>query len=260
MLLGLIPPNCMHESILDGTINLLLPWQLRDLPTDFIQQALTSYTILDNGAAEGSTAGLNELDSLLTKYFDPEGAGEIDELVLPDKLQDCEATRTFVLEAGSLGPLMSWHNDAGVKFMAVAQGKDLAEVMSCVNLYQELDYVDVIGLPRCLNQQFTKQSRLRLSESLNDDPNYTKPIHCLGSYYHFPREMQSLKWIPQVRSMDTSLPWVYGWQGRFVDGMISSREIARPEDYFNVEYDSVQRRTSERNVNICLRWAKAHSG
>ena len=249
MRLALIPPNCMHQSILDGTINLILPWQLKELPTDFVQQALKTYTILDNGAAEGHLTSWNELTVLCQKY-------RPHEVVLPDALGDCETTREYVLQARPYIDALSDANSYTPSIMAVAQGQSLAEIMSCVNLYQELPYINVIGLPRSMNQQFMKHSRLRMCESLNDIDDYTKPIHCLGSYYYEPAEMRDLKWIPIVRSMDTSLPWVYGWQGRWVDTRITTKKIDRPEDYFHVEYDTGQRSISERNVNICLRWAQ----
>jgi hypothetical protein len=248
--LALIPPNSSHTSILKGTINLMLPWQLTDLPMDFIQQALKTYTILDNGAAEGQTISLNLLHRLVTDW------PEIDELVLPDKLTDCETTRTMVLEVGKLEPLLELKEQNAVKFMAVAQGGTLAEIMSCINLYTELDYVDVIGLPRVMNIFFGKTSRLRMCEALDKSVHYTKPIHCLGSFYYYPSEARDLKWIPIVRSMDTSLPWVYGIMERYITGTLR-QNIDRPPDYFNYELNKNQRYISERNARTLLRWSEA---
>jgi hypothetical protein len=253
MKLALIPPNCSHTSILDGSINLILPWQLRDLPSDFIQRALKTYTILDNGAAEGTTAGLNELSVLIQKCIDLGSAPH--ELVLPDELGNCDATRGMVLAAKDLGPLQDLRIDYGIKFMAVAQGQSLAEIMSCINLFTELSYVDVIGLPRIMNQTFGQHSRLRMAESLAKTDSYPKPIHCLGSFYYYPTEARDLKWLPNIRSMDTSLPWVYGIKGRYIDRVIRG-DIDRPSNYFQYELNTNQRSVSERNVWSLIRWAQ----
>jgi len=250
MQLALIPPNSSHASILQGTINLMLPWQLVDLPLDFVQQALKTYTILDNGAAEGQSIGLNQLHTLVRDW------PEIDELVLPDKLTDCATTRDFVLQVGNLEPLLELKEQNGVKFMAVAQGMTLAEVMSCINLYTELPYVDVIGLPRVMNILFGRQSRLRMCEALARNDTYPKPIHCLGSLYQYPSEARNLKWLPNVRSMDTSLPCGYGIQERYITSILN-KQIERPDNYFHYDLNKNQRYISDRNAGTLLRWAEA---
>ncbi|MGW8180763.1 MAG: hypothetical protein ACWGQW_18685, partial [bacterium] len=161
---------------------------------------MTDYVILDNGAAEGQTMSWNQMFNLATSW-------PVNEVVLPDKLRNAEFSITNALSAKKLGRQL---RDRGIKLMAVAQGETLAEVMKCIYAYAGMDYISVIGLPRVLNAQFRTTSRLRLAESLaNDRDLHGFELHCLGSHYPFPKEVYELAQLPNVRSMDTSMPWVY---------------------------------------------------
>lgn len=249
MKLALIPPNTLKESILDGTINLLLPWQMKQFPADFVRTALETYTILDNGAAEGALASLNELERLAWAWAP-------NELVIPDRFHDWEFTVSNAEEIVK-GPFKE-HLERGLKLMGVVQGNNLGEIMACVNAYMGMEHVHTIGLPRQMNFDFGQESRLRLVESLQKHGYVEgKEVHCLGSYYPWPREIRWLADFPIVRSMDTSLPWVFGWKGRYVNHMVPKEGVARPENYFNSTYNNVQREASEHNVRCLLQWAKA---
>jgi hypothetical protein len=248
--LAFIPPNSMHTWINDGTVNLLLPWQLRSLKADFIRSVVNErYTILDNGAAEGTAVSWNQLALLVQEWG-------LHEVVIPDRLGDCDWTIENARQAKQLvQPL----REQGVKIAAVVQGQTLAEVMKCVYAFAGWDHIDVICLPRILNKQFMPSSRYRLAESLaKDELTRDIPIHCLGSYYPHPQEMRALKDLPNVRSMDTSLPFVYGFAERYVKyGYPRKMDLQRVEGYFEYKPTPRQKEVSSANVNQCLDWIQA---
>jgi hypothetical protein len=248
--LALIPPNSMHTWMLDGGVNLMLPWQFSQLTEASVHSMMADrYTILDNGAAEGPAISWNQLAILADKWH-------VNEVVLPDKLGDAEFTIEVARQAG---PLTAPLRERGIKIMAVVQGQTLAEVMKCVYAYAGWEHIDVIALPRILNKNFMSTSRVRLAESLAEDPLLShQTIHCLGAYYPFPTEIKSLAQLPNVRSMDTSMPFVYGYAERFVrNGYPRNKTLERPGDYFNVIFNKRQKEVSSVNVNVCLDWAKA---
>jgi len=210
---------------------------------DFVA-SLPGHKVLDNGAAEGELAAIDQLSRLLdTALFH--------EVVIPDKLTNY----AWTLEAAKIYKHLK-DDFPHVQMMAVVQGSTLAEITSCYNAYlHSMPWIDVIGLPRVLNEQFGEQSRLKFVESFQNNPDFNgKPIHCLGAYYNWPEEIRQLKHYPIVRSMDSSMPYVYGLYGMSFDDDIGNRK--RPDGYFDIVPDKVQEECIIDNVVRYIKWAE----
>lgn len=251
MRLGLIPPNLYARDMLRTRMSLVLPWQVTDLPKDFIQEVRHDndrFVILDNGAAEGATVGYQKLLNL-AETLRP------DIIVVPDRLGDTDWSITTAREASH----MTRHTNA--LLMAVAQGKRLEDVMKSVYAYAGMDHISWIALPRVLNFYFGPTSRLRFAEAFASDPLLQDiPIHCLGASYGFPQEIIELAKLPNVMSMDSSVPYVmaaYGVRLQRRDKYLSFASAKRPDDYFNLTFTPEQEKVKEHNVRTFISWAEA---
>lgn len=177
------------------------------------------YTILDNGADEGDPAGGEDLWGLVEKI-------RPDELILPDVLKDKDATYEASMEfynefvLGSRSP---------VKLMAVAQGSTYDEWMESYRTWQDLDFIDVVGVPYDIDfhvgsklqpQDLTQtESRSYMRRELVNElyySNYKKPIHLLGL-----NNLTELSLLRDsganrsgfIRSHDTTAPFAAAVQG-----------------------------------------------
>lgn len=246
MQLGLIPPNSLSHMMEWTDFHLVVPDQLHDAANlTYLVEHLRGYTVLDNGAAEGFVKPLNWLDRMIASGF-------YNEVVAIDRLRDPAFS---VAGARAMDSFKArWPE---VKIMAVVQATSLAEIMKCVAAYTALAHIDVIGLPRVLNEQFGNNTRVALVESLSNDKDFGgKPIHCLGAHYDFPDEIRHLSRYPLVRSMDSSLPFVLGLYGlRFTDQL--PQGLRRQTGYFQMIPDEEQKEAIEANVGTYINWAKA---
>lgn len=242
MKLALIPPNWMRSQMALTDLHLILPWQVEaEEDRDFIRR-LPGYKILDNGAAEGRLAPLNRLRNLAS-------TGLFDEVVAPDELRNAQAAVE--------GARMMGHHDWGnLGIMAVAQGQTLSAVMQCIAAYTAMDHITCIGIPRVLNMQFGMAARLNLIEALGHDADFNKkPVHCLGAYYPWPEEIKHLKQLPLVRSMDSSVPYVYGMHGLSFDHT-PFEGMKRHERYFEYELISSQFKQCQENAERYIKWSQ----
>jgi hypothetical protein len=243
--LALIPPDSLAEMMTLTDLHLLLPEQLDRLPGDFIR-SLKGYKILDNGIAEGMGTPINRLLQYIDDFL-------IDELVLPDIIQDCDET---IASARTYAGLKS--RFPTLKLMGVAQGKSMAEVLKCATALTYMDHVDVIGFPRWWLSAFGTTFRADFARSIVRDGDFPKQIHCLGGNPLWPDEPYALSQNPGIRSMDTSLPFVYGLHRQYLP---SKHEIWRGAGYFQSEvFSDYQREVIEANVRLYIRWAQAPTG
>jgi hypothetical protein len=245
--LALIPPNSLREvpwtQMTD--LELILPWQVGLTTGDRLQPA---YRILDNGAAEGDIAPLNKLANLCKEEH-------FDEVVAPDRLRDVDAA----IEGARSMQHFKEQIGQDINIMAVVQGNNFAEVLKCYNAYTGFSWIDTIGVPRVLNEQFGMVSRLNLLQQISQQAdNYPKPVHCLGAYYGFPEEIRYLADMDGiVRSMDSSLPFVLGCYGMNFDyppHMIGA--LRRPTGYFDLTIDEAIMEVMEVNVRRYIHWSK----
>jgi len=246
MRLALIPPDSLAEMMRWTDLHLLLPEQLDRLPARFVH-SLKGYRILDNGVAEGVHVPMNALLNYVDAY-------EINELVLPDELEECDQT---IANARSYVHLKNQRPH--IKLMGVAQGRTISEVLKCIRALSYMDHVDVIGLPRVWLSTFDSEMRIRMARLIDQGVECTrKPVHCLGANPVFPQEPMFLVHIPVVRSMDTSLPFVYGMKRTHLP---SDKDLWRPAGYFEADVISdYQRGVIEDNVRLYIRWTQAPAG
>jgi hypothetical protein len=208
MQLALIPPIPLLETISNRPYHLVLAHLCQRYPK--YKETYTSfegYKILDNGAAEGEL--ITDPD-ILHGLAEDIGAQEI---VLPDAMGDGLAT----IDMANKFP-----RDSRFKYMGVAQGDNPAGCARGI-------LCDVLALPRIINKN-NPWNRWRIADKLKDQIDV--PIHCLGQG-GWVREPALLAQLPNVRGMDTSLPYVLAHAGLPITevGMYTGK---RPDDYFNL--------------------------
>jgi len=208
---------------------------------DFVR-GLRGHKILDNGAAEEQTVfGKDVIEAAWT--------WEVAEVVVPDVpgnyFETWQAAREF---EKFVVP--------DFKYMGVAQGNDMSEVMACINGFSFLEYITVLGLPRSLCIEH-RMNRYYLAEIMTERwGSRFNAIHILGSSWWL-REVVALTELPLVRGIDTSMPIKMG---------LHNIDIARTdehyntfptqEDFFNIEaVGSSQEEYIARNVNTFRSWA-----
>ena len=216
------------------------------------------WTILDNGAAEGQPVDMSELVRLAYEWF-------ADEIVLPDVLGKSMATLDSTKQA--LRQLNNDHDPSvrpnplyDFKYMAVAQGASLREAYDCAMYLSELAYVDRIAVPRILTYHFGKNARIDLCSMLAESG--LTNIHCLGASPWI-REVEELAKLPNVASMDTSMPIYLGYMGYRIDHLEHDAYKLRPKGYFGYgRPTSLVRDIIFHNCRVFYKWAdsKASEG
>ncbi len=166
------------------------------------------FTILDNGAFETGEAIKDEEYIALARRLQP------DVLVVPDVYQDNAATGRRAINFFDL-----WKNDPikGVELMGVLQGNSWNILVS---MYQTL-YVPIckyVGLPYATGidrYQFLKAN----PEILN--------VHILG----LPTltEICALRLLPNVVSIDSSLPVKCAKDGKFINKVLVADSYVKPD-------------------------------
>lgn len=188
------------------------------------------FVILDNGAAEGALASIDELMKNAIKL-------RPDEVVIPDVLGDKQATINSAVDFyhQAVPPIEMRSLPFG--FMFVVQGQTFQEVIDCAQWACEQEWVDTIGIPRHLLTTLDDDfARVRVANTIQG-LNYCKQIHFLGANGQFPQEVSVLA-NPQitsqdrVRGMDTSMPFNYAYHNLL---LIDTNAPAanRPEHYFH---------------------------
>jgi hypothetical protein len=249
MQLALIPPYELADDMWQcSDISLGLAHLLHGCDrTHIYRQAwnLSGYKILDNGAAEHATISDEAFVYAAMLY----GANE---LVIPDVLARPEQT----LQKGE--QFMQKYGDQDYKFMYVLQGNDMKEAAAHLRVVLDKPWwpkITCLGLPRLLVTQHHRDVRIDLAKWIHLDLALKdRAIHFLGASSKWPTELrEAVREVPFVRSMDTSMPYVYGLDGRSVEG---GDIVNRPPNYFNYRLMEEQREYVFKNVETMLRWAK----
>lgn len=218
---------------------------------DFYRQrrAEGDWLILDNGEAEGARVDYQQLLTVAAQL-------EVQEIVVPDVLNNCDETikhaRNFFsyLFGGTHPYLTSPLQYYNFQFMGVIQGQILAEYLKCLHFFEREAWISTLALPRAMNYNIDRTSRYTLAEGLiNYGSRFgtaeTKNIHCLGSS-NWIREVAALGELPNVRSMDTSLPVVLGLEGISVQANVHQprrnnffgQTISRASNEWEITYDN----------------------
>lgn len=221
------------------------------------------YKILDNGAFELGHPMLVEDIVRASKMI---GAHEV---VAPDVFRDgkktLDAVRNFVCQVKTLMYLHDQTHNFDAKIMAVPHGKDFVDWFNC---FQELYHdssIDVIGIgyqsckamqPLWPTEQSLSALRVRLVKALTSTfPN--KTIHLLGGGTN-PIEILHYKEIPQVRSIDTKLPFVAGMMDQEFDpitGWVRPGEPVLDFSFEGMSRDQIFK--VKRNIETMREWAKS---
>jgi len=193
------------------------PNHINDAYTNFFKRQGAregSYVILDNGVIEGDPRSIDEIIAKARSI----GA---DEIILPDKLMDCDATLEMsyeaLLVAKSIAPEL--------KIMAVPQGEDLEEWLSCANIMLDWD-INCIGIPKVLTKLGGRDGRLEALRAMGRRFRGLD-IHLLGCW-ESPLELVLIQkyadklHIQPVRGVDSVIAYVYAREG------LSISQASRP--------------------------------
>lgn len=258
--LALIPPfQRQFESIRQGGLYLFLPQHFHDLAyREYVKKAVetASWTILDNGAFEGDEIGATDLVDMALNM-------NINEIVIPDALGDSEETYDKLVNSAETLDTDVW---AQKRFMTVVQGESFGECCKLIDdiVFLKSEYaligLKAFGIPKHLGKT-TKGSewaqdsiRLRLASYIRHKYDRRFQVHFLGAN---PRSIHELGYLKsfEVRSVDTSMPYVYAFQGldlsdAYVNEFI---DLERQEGYFDSEPDSEQDNLIEGNISYLQR-------
>lgn len=201
------------------------------------------YSILDNSAFE------------LGDSYDPNILFEIGEqykpshLILPDALHNKALT-----QARALAYIAKFGGKSTPKFIGVLQGKSIEEFVELYNFYCTVDEIEVIAVPFDL---FTKEEYDYTTYKIYDNIDYKlhrvavisdliskvemkKPLHLLGcatpkEFTLYPQRLREY-----IKSVDTSAPIVYGWNGiKFETNINLDLTVDKPKEKLAENLDIV---------------------
>lgn len=247
-MIGIVPQNYLH-LIRNDEMHMVLA-QLLGEPgmetyTHFYTEEIKyhAYTILDNGAAEGTPMPIEKL----VKKAELLRASE---LVLPDAYMDSE--KTLEWHAKALEYLRNYYGDyqdIPFNLMIVPQGKSEEEWLACAKalITQYGDVIQTIGIPKHLIKTLdNRDARLGVIAKLHQDPEIDLAefnIHLLGCW-KTPLEVLTIAKvayqgdIPPIRSCDSAIPYVYARNSkRFED---DDRPDFEPIDFHSGACDETQ--------------------
>jgi hypothetical protein len=180
--------------------------------------------ILDNGLAESQQFSDVALLAIASQF-------EPTELVVPDLMKDAKGS--IAKAVSFVNTLQEESDDLPFKgtLAFVAQGEDWMAAYHCATAYLEnptlAPYVSTVMFPRHLVTEQEPHARLQavymLNAWLEERRYFSLDIHFLGGSRYFPREVHAAAKSGLVRSMDTSMPYVFAMHGHVVtDGVITA--------------------------------------
>ena len=252
--LALIPPISVAGHYLkERNCFLLLPHLLWDDDYHFYAKKARrpdTLIILDNGAFEGVDISNERLIKLAIDY-------EVNEVVVPDVMADAARTlerlQTFY---DVVVPLLE-NVPTPKRYMVVVQGTSLGECADFITTLSTstcAQYVTTLGLPRhLLDTTQDKFIRLKLAKHIRHwyDKRYT--MHFLGVNPVWPAEVGYLHQY-QVRSVDTSMPFVFAYHKRRVG--TDTPRLERPRRYFDLRENQLDEEKLAYNVFRMSRWVE----
>jgi hypothetical protein len=223
-----------HTEIPSTQYHLVLPHLLsRPKYRQHFRKA-EGFKILDNGVAEG----VHTHAELLFDLAEVVGA---DEIVVPDVMMHADAT---INHADRFQSHITPQREATYSFMGVCQGNSLDEILECADALHRLGYINTFGIPRCYGNAFGVAARGLVYKYLWEAYGDSHEYHFLGCTKHM-NELELLKNYPEVRGIDSSLPFVLAMEGlNFQDEEYVDRQPA----YFDRHFSDGQRRHAATNV------------
>jgi hypothetical protein len=241
---ALIYPPALNRLFQDQDYHLVLAHLFRQPNYRTFCRHLHGHKILDNGAAEGQTVNFEDLIQTAWTL-------EVDEIIVPDVPKDFRRTYNTALEFGQ----QIGEHVKDFKYIGVAQGKMLSEVIACINGLSHLDYITGLALPRNICD-IDKMQRYFVAQMVEESwPGRFEFIHCLGSSSWL-REVVVLTEIPQVRGIDTSMPVKLGLHGITIADHQGYDMAPTKDDYFSIEdIGWNQEQFIDDNVRTYREWA-----
>ena len=199
-LCSICPVNKAHLMYENCGMVMLLTHLVEKYPS-YVEEANKHpyhYKILDNSLIElGGALSMERLVKAAEKV-------KANEIILPDVFRDGEATYNAAVDA------IDWlykHDLMGkYKLMVVCHGTTEEEFKKCFDRLNELEEVDVIGIPKVMSSLPWVKNRSRNSLK-HIFMNTNKEIHFLGSWYNLEEVLTLDKDVwNKVRSVDTCLP------------------------------------------------------
>lgn len=179
------------------------------------------YKILDNSLIEvGESMSIERVLAAAEKI----GA---DEIVLPDVFMDGEKTVEIIKD--TLEKYKDQLKD--YKLQAVVHGKDPLEWLETFHILNNMEEIDVLGIPKVLTNQFRDlsdiDSRAFLLNTMIEASN--KEIHLLGLWENI-GEFKEHKNLKLIRSCDTSLFALYDLSGVHINFVRGGEKIDLEHD------------------------------
>lgn len=244
--IALIPPISRASDIHLTGMQLVLPdvWNKSEEYRDELNKAHNdgSFVILDNGVFENqsSTPAID-----LERIADECGAHEI---VLPDMLHAPNITLLWAKE-------YKQYHTRGRKYMLVLQGNNWKEIKGMLDWAVDEPWISTVGLPRWMGDKTYKRdlsSMSRIIYAAQIAQNYRErfQLHFLGMSPFSRRECLQVETMKYVRSLDTSIPYVYGcvnedyWDSKYI--------LKRPPNYFELPFESVDNNYTRNNIKVLL--------
>lgn len=263
MELALIPPISEMSDIQYRSLHLLLPQLFNNqnyinyytyMPKGETRNSVDKTYILDNGAAEGCVVTLEALHQIGATL-------NVDEIVIPDIMGDPDATYRGMCDM---------RFSSRFDYMYVAHGHSIAEVLDYVDKVFDKQFYEVttIGLPRILfstvsdNDGLSIDLRVKLAKTIKAlSKNYGLDvnIHLLGAHPLWYWEAKLAASVPEIRSMDTSLPYMLAQHGVHLHDK-ETRDLpplTRKHDYFMWSPSARQRWLINWNIETMDRWVSS---
>lgn len=252
MEVALIPPISLLEDTNRTQMQLMLPHLLYNPKYANVYSGHclnpNQYVIFDNGAAEHKRPHAPELFGLCTRYRPQEFA-------LPDAMGESDVThdmgKAFLRKYGR--QLV----DLNVKIGYVATGKDLFDAMEGLDRFigHFASFVDTIYIPRLLVRAHHLTARVEMAMAIHEKFGEAFEIHLFGASRWYPGEVRVASRYPFIRSIDTSIPYCFAFDGRPLRPR--TQQVTRPQSYF--QRPSYAYKGSGAAVERYLKWANANT-
>lgn len=251
MKLALIPPRGYETLALGGDAHLLLA-QVNNPHYESLYKVACrqlELSILDNGANEGPPVSDQVLMSRAAFYG-------VKEVVVPDVLRDRGRTLRRAREFwGAIHTYTRWPTN-DYDYMAVVQGRTMAEVEACLEGFSRFNFINTIGIPRHLLETLNQlTARISIARMIKQRYGSRWNIHFLGTNPIWMGEiLHAADEVSFVRSVDTSAPFNYAMAGQLI--RTTSNAVHRPDKYFSQKPDLLSMPLVEHNISILKGWVR----
>jgi hypothetical protein len=254
MEVALIPPVSRIASTMNLRMQMLIPSALKHKTYRSCYKYLGewdgAYVIMDNGMFEEDIPRSHEQVIALASEY------KADEIVIPDVRGNFQASLDLMRQFLDIGGVDLKH----FNYMAVLQGEDLPELITCFKAYlNELEPMVtqgkiVFGLPRRLGEDIGAHVRVEVVDSVRAMYPEAK-FHFLGLNRMWMHDFAIAKNYHRgsIRSVDTSAPFVWAYHGREMQCAYTGNLTVT--DYFAAPGQLFDLTLVNRNIDTLKAWA-----